>query len=570
MQRLAAVSQHVVGVAAEQSEAAIGLDARHVRLLGDRDVATFLAKGYLALPVDDLPEETQPALFEEAVRNTPENGGRGGGWLGNNCLPMLPKLRDVFTSSVVRGALRSLLGEDYVINNHRHMHHSSVNSEQSMHKDEQRWPAEHHRLRSVIIFYVPGGCTLEMGPTAIVPEGHLLSRDAGDWSELAGEIAASGTATTLAPNLSEIKLTAPKGQGTAVLLHHSMFHRGTARLVDEDGEPLDESVRPMFKLIFTRCRDPTAPDWASESGATAEPVEWDSLVSEPSLIPALQSLWEWQAGVGNAPLQPSSSDDNDEATAVATLLAPAVAGDDAERTGAAYRLARAARRGDSAALGALLEALAQRESSAGRRCAAHALTAAPPTAAATAAGTPLLQLLEVGIAAGDWELVVDAADAVGECGYGSDGGDDDVIELIETLSQTAMDLHHRFILPGEASWLEHALPPLHNRHAVGPDAAIGSLVLALDHLAMAVAARSGGDGAPVWGAVATRVCETALFFLRKDDDYQHPFTHARAPVLAAEALGMLLHIDIAHACHQIQTQLDGLLLFAKIGSGPHR
>jgi hypothetical protein len=453
---------------------------------------------------------------------------------------MLPKLRDVFTSGVVHGALVSLLGEDYSINNHRHMHHSSINSEQSMHKDEQRWPAEHHRLRSVIIFYVPGGCSLEMGPTAIIPQGHLLSRDCGDWAELAGEIKESGTATTLAPTLREIKLTAPKGVGTAVLLHHSMFHRGTARLVDETGEPIDDHVRPMFKFIFTRCREPTAPDWDSMGPAATAGVNWRSLVSEPAMVPALQSLWEWQVGVGNAPLPPESvetgvTSDSERAVAVATLLASSAYGDDAGRTGAAYQLARAARCGDVESLATLMQALAQRESPAGRRCAAHALTSAPAAAAAPDAG-PLLRLLEQGKAAGDWELAVNAADAIGECGY-SDVAED-TLSLIDWLSTTAIDLHHDFILQGEASWLEHALPPLHNRWAVGPDAVVGSLVLALDHLAMAVAGRTG-KGSELWAAVSAKVCKTALFFLDKDGDYQHQFTHARAPVLAAEALGNL-------------------------------
>ena len=556
--RLAAVSRHM-----RSSVAATELLVEHApELLCDQDVAQFLAQGFLALPVDDLPDGLQEQLFEEAERNTPERGGRGGGWLGNNCLPMLPKLRDVFTSGVVHGALVSLLGEDYSINNHRHMHHSSIKSEQSMHKDEQRWPAEHHRLRSVIIFYVPGGCSLEMGPTAIIPGGQLLSRDGGDWHELAGEIKQSGTATTLAPTLHEIKLTAPKHVGTAVLLHHSMFHRGTARLVDESGKPFDENVRPMFKFIFTRCREPTAPDWNSLGAAATLGVDWHSFVSEPAMIPALQSLWEWQAGVGNTPLVSESfgiggGSESERAAATATLLAPPVPGDDAERTGAAYRLARAARSGDMECLDALLQVLAQRESPAGRRCAAHALTSAPPAAAAPSGG-PLLRLIEEGKAAGDWELAVNAADAIGECGYSGTAGE--TLSLIDRLSDTAIELHHNFVLRGEASWLEHALPPIHNRHAVGPDAVVGSLVLSLDHLAMAIAGRAGVGG-ELWTKASERICKTALFFLDKDSIYQHPFTHARAPVLAAEALGNLALHDVSRSLPeplfaQIVTQLQ--------------
>ena len=551
--RLGAVASHVAAANTQQVEA----EPAPLRLLSDADVATFLAQGYLAVHVDDLPE-TQAALCDEALTNVPERGGRGGGWLGNNCLPLLPRLRTVFTSGAVAGALKSLLGEDYAINNHRHMHHSSVSSEQSMHKDEQRWPAEHHRLRSVIIFYVPGGCTLEMGPTAIVPGAHLLSRDNGEWGALADEINANGTAATLAPSLSEIKLTAPKGQGTAVLLHHSMFHRGTARLVDEAGEPLDDMVRPMFKFIFTRCHEPTAPDWNS-SGDSAP--DWESLTTEPSsehakqsphlasreiserlliitVAPVLQSLLEWQMGAGNAPLQDSC----DVPAALAQLLAPYAEGDDAERTGAAYALARAARSGDEEALPALLTALSQREYPAGRRCAAHALTAAGPSAVA-----PLLTALAEGVAACDFELAVDAADALGEAGGGAGS-----IALIETLSTIAKELHQDVIRGTKEEWEKIALAPGHNRWATGPDAAVGSLVLAMDHLAMRAVAGVVARSGEVHGAacdtletrmecerVAAKVCEGVLPFIREDDAYQHQYTHARAPVLAAEAIGNL-------------------------------
>lgn len=250
-------------------------------------------------------------------------------------------------------------------------------------------------------------------------------------------------------------------------------------------------------------------------------------------------------GVGNAPLPSESveigiASDSERAVAVATLLAPSTLGDDAERTGAAYRLARAARCGDVESLDTLMQILAQRESPAGRRCAAHALTSAPAAAAAPMVG-PLLRLLEEGKAVGDWELAVNAVDAIGECGFSGD----DTLSLIDWLSTTAIDFHNDFILRGEANWLEHALPPLHNRWAVGPDAVVGSLVLALDHIAMAIAGRA--KGSELWAAASAKVCKTALFFLDKDDDYQHQFTHARAPVLAAEALGNLALHDASRA-----------------------
>ena len=420
-------------------------------------------------------------------------------------------------------------------------------------QDEQRWPAEHHRLRSVIIFYVPGGCTLEMGPTAIIPEGHLLSRDVGDWGPLAEEIKTAGTATTLAPALREIKLTAPKGQPTAVLLHHSMFHRGTARMVDEDGEPLEERVRPMFKFIFTRCREPTAPDW----DADGTPVDFAELLSEPAMVPALESLFDWQKGEGNAPLPAECSCSAAElAAAEATLLAPPADGDEAVRTGAAYVLARAARAGDAASAEALVSAVTQRESSAGRRCAAHALTAA-----GVGVIPRLLGAMNAGAAAGDWEVVVDAADAIGEAANPS-------AALVDTIAATAQRLHSELVAKGlEAFGGAEALPPLHNRWVGGrgaPVAAVGSLVLALDHLAM----RAAAQRTPGWEELCAQVCTAVLPFVEhdtpdsSDDLYQHQspagrYSHVRAPVLAAECLGNLaLHPLPASLVSEAVTKLQ--------------
>eukprot|EP01052_Picozoa_sp_SAG31_P054665 SAG31_NODE_14682_length_793_cov_0.913545_1_plen_100_part_00 len=53
------------------------------RLLSDAEVASFLARGYLPVLVDDLPPELQPELYSASLAHLPENGGRG---LGNNCM----------------------------------------------------------------------------------------------------------------------------------------------------------------------------------------------------------------------------------------------------------------------------------------------------------------------------------------------------------------------------------------------------------------------------------------------------------------------------------------------------
>jgi hypothetical protein len=41
---------------------------------------------------------------------------------GNNILPMIPELQEIYDSPKVRGALKSILGEDYMMHPHRHPH----------------------------------------------------------------------------------------------------------------------------------------------------------------------------------------------------------------------------------------------------------------------------------------------------------------------------------------------------------------------------------------------------------------------------------------------------------------
>jgi hypothetical protein len=88
--------------------------------------------------------------------------------------------------------------------------------------------------------YVPGGASLEMGPTAILPRSHVLGADPGEsWHE---------APTDIAGYMQELKLVAPEGQGRAVLIHYDIVHRGTARLVGEH----EALWRPMLKFQFQR------------------------------------------------------------------------------------------------------------------------------------------------------------------------------------------------------------------------------------------------------------------------------------------------------------------------------
>ena len=137
---------------------------------------------------------------------------------------------------------------------------------------EGHGPVRHHRPRWAMIMYVPLGSSLEMGPTCILPGGQYWSVD----PDKGGEVAQSMGA---ALGLSEFKVTTPLAQGTCILIHFHMYHRGSARLENpERTEPWAVSregpapMRPMVKFQFYSVSQPTQPNWdAGPLGCQLEP-----------------------------------------------------------------------------------------------------------------------------------------------------------------------------------------------------------------------------------------------------------------------------------------------------------
>jgi hypothetical protein len=104
---------------------------RKPRLLTNQQMANFLAQGFLSLPVDDVSAEIHSALHLNAERYWERSDRDNGAGLGNNVWPAVPQLGDVLRSAVVHGGIQSILGENYVMNAHRHMHNSSSQGDQA-------------------------------------------------------------------------------------------------------------------------------------------------------------------------------------------------------------------------------------------------------------------------------------------------------------------------------------------------------------------------------------------------------------------------------------------------------
>lgn len=222
-------------------------------LLSDAQVQHFLQHGYLTLRTQ-LP----PEFHQEVYRRTEEVFAKEGN-PGNNVLPRIPELYQVFADPVLSGGLASLLGPSYIMHSHRHCH---INPAQGKgggwHKDSY-WgfhKVRSHRTRWVMIFYYPQDTVLENGPTAVMPGTQCYEQRA-------------------ASEADETHLSVCGEAGTATLVHFDLWHRATPNQTDHN--------RYMMKFQFTRMEEPAGPCWNHRQG------DWQD-------GPVATQLWQWHLG----------------------------------------------------------------------------------------------------------------------------------------------------------------------------------------------------------------------------------------------------------------------------------
>ena len=87
------------------------------KLLSDTEMMDYLREGYCAFQLDDLPAEYHAGIVER-LDNVIEKHGNP----GNNMLPMVPELTQMLEHPLIDGALQSILGTDYYVHLHRHVH----------------------------------------------------------------------------------------------------------------------------------------------------------------------------------------------------------------------------------------------------------------------------------------------------------------------------------------------------------------------------------------------------------------------------------------------------------------
>ena len=222
-------------------------------LLDDSRMQSFIADGYTVVKTD-LPEDFHQSIYRQLEGLLATEGNPG-----NNLLPCIPDLQQVFDQPQVAGALTSVLGPGYYLHPHRFCHFNKPGSEgQRLHKDS--WSRRHHRPRWAMAFYYPQDTPAERGPTGVVPGSHYHNRlDQG--AEERG-IALTGEA------------------GTVAIVHYDLWHRATPNSTEQD--------RYMVKFLFVRLEEPDRPSWDT----TGEPWAGNGHAE----VPMLHSMWKWYGG----------------------------------------------------------------------------------------------------------------------------------------------------------------------------------------------------------------------------------------------------------------------------------
>ena len=264
--------------------------------LTDEQIRDFIINGYIKIK-PDLPPSFHENVYEQLNAMFEHTGN-----LGNNVLPLIPEMQEVFDHPIVHGAMQGVLGSDYVMHPHRYCHYNPEGSDgQGFHKDTYEGDEQirRHRCRWTMAFYYPQDVTEDMGPTAVLPGSQYY--ETGESAHQQPDLSLCGEA------------------GTVTIVHYDLWHRATPNRSDKK--------RYMVKFLFSRLGEPQTPAWKSDT------ANWDNL--EASEHPELWgSLWDWYYGKQDGSANGVSYNEVD------TLIETLDSDNERERLNAAYRLGR--------------------------------------------------------------------------------------------------------------------------------------------------------------------------------------------------------------------------------------
>ena len=227
-------------------------------LLNDAQMREFIVNGFVTVTTE-LSAEFHDAIYEKTMSVFDKEGNPG-----NNLLPRIPEIQQIFDDPNVRGALTSLIGPDYYMQPHRHPHYNPPGSKgQGLHQDGgKRWS---HHTRRLLVFYYPQDTPVELGPTGVVPMSHYYSTREG--AEVSPEQPIVGKA------------------GTVAFANYDLWHRAMPNS--------SEKRRYMMKFLYARMSEPKEPTWENQetewaNGNPVGPAEHQEM---------FRHLWNWHRGV---------------------------------------------------------------------------------------------------------------------------------------------------------------------------------------------------------------------------------------------------------------------------------
>ena len=334
---LSAAPAAAVDVTVEDS--AIVRDAdrnEEVGLLSTDQMRRFVRDGLVAVQLDDIPASVHQDYYETAMRLDQSNSNTGGNSheadspqaLGGD---LEEGMNTVFRSAKFHGALRCVLGPDFMIGNNwkdngeigysYRMHVSNVGGDQGWHLDgtdhgNTQATVRDIKPRQCMMFYYPGGVnTRDMGPTACVSGSHYYNIDREGKSRSEDDLGSitnvptpddftlrdqwfsgGGPSIRVLGNsqvLEDTRLVVPPG--SIVICGHHTYHRAT-RSVEGC------QWRAMFKLNAARVSEPSsAPSWLHDHDTAPHHAFGDH--DSMSHHGVWEGVWGWLNGRQDAAAQ---------------------------------------------------------------------------------------------------------------------------------------------------------------------------------------------------------------------------------------------------------------------------
>ena len=293
-------------------------------LLSDDQVRRFIADGFIVLD-SCLPDALHTGIARELHFSLKKESK----WLGDNLLPRVPKIDVILQSSVVQGAMQSLLGPDFAWAPHRFPHNSEpldpserpesfdpFENQPAMgkgsisgsgwHQDghskagRSRW----HTFKAINMFYFPHDVPIEMGPTRLLAGTHLYA--------------------TLRNALPSQVFLEPIKAGTLIVADFDLGHAGTPNR--------SSTSRYMLKFVALRTSNPARPAWDHRDEHWETP---EDLLTATHVPRAWETLWNWLRGDIRALHR-----DGLPTSKVPSLLSEMASADNTERLSAMYELVR--------------------------------------------------------------------------------------------------------------------------------------------------------------------------------------------------------------------------------------